>query len=89
MVSAILLLITAYLFVINTFNYFTAGNFVSPLVPKNSLEEISKTYLHFAIILAIGLIVGFFLHKRGKYIISISALALILVLLNYFPELLV
>jgi len=85
--SAILLLIIAYLVVINTFNYFTVGSFASPLLPKNSFEEISKLYLQFSITSALCLIIAFFFHKRGKYFISIGLTTAVFVLLNYFPEL--
>lgn len=84
--SIILLIFIGYLFVVNTFNYLTVGSFAGPLIPRNTFEEISRVYLHLAIILALGLIAAFLLHKRGKYIISIAVCIAVFVLVNYFPE---
>jgi len=87
--SVIFLIITACLFVVNIFNYLTAGSFASPLMPRSSLEKISRTYLIFAIILILFLVIAFLFHKRRKYIISIFICTFVLILLNYFPELFV
>lgn len=84
--SIILLVIVIYLFIINIFNYFTAGSFASPLIPRNTFDEISKTYLRFAVVLLACLILAFLLHKRGKYIVSIVVSVVVIVILNYFPE---
>jgi hypothetical protein len=87
-ICIILLIITSYLFVINVISYYRARNFESPLFPKTTLEPISSLFLHFAIVRVICLIVGLFLYIRSKYILSISVVLFCLILLNYFPELL-
>ena len=85
-ICIVLLVIVGYLFIINIFNYFTAGSFVSPLIPKSTFEEIPKTYLRFALLFLSCLIIAFAFYKRGKYLISIGVSVAVIVLLNYFPE---
>ena len=84
--SVFLLVIVIYLLIVNAFNYFTADSFASPLIPRSTFDEISRTHLHFSVVLLSCLIVAFLLYKRGKYIISIVVSAAVIILLNYFPE---
>jgi hypothetical protein len=84
--SMILLRFIGYLFVINTFKYFTTGSFASPLIPKSSFEEIARTYLQFAIVLALSLVAAFLLHKRGNYIILTDVCIVVFVLVSYFAK---
>jgi hypothetical protein len=84
--SIIVLVIVIYFFIVNIFNYFTAGSFASPLIPRSTFDEISKIYLRFAVVLLACLIVAFLFHKREKYFISIVVSLVVIVILNYFPE---
>jgi hypothetical protein len=81
----ILLIVVGYLLITNTLNVFTVQRLTSPMIPKSTLKDISRAHLHFAIVLALCLIVASFLYKRGKYTISIAVCLVVVVLLNYFP----
>jgi hypothetical protein len=87
LVSVCFLVITVYLFAGNMAKCFQWRQLKSPFLPGYFTKKLSNFHLHiaFALISSVGISVLFY--RYGRYDLAIASSLVVLLLVNYFPQL--